>query len=480
MTALPAPRRIQWALVALVVALAANTASAQTAIALPANSYTVADDVALGGEAATEARKRLPRVNDLQVNRYIEDMGRRLTDSIPADLRQPVFEYSFDVVNLEEISSVALPGGPIFISRGMIEVARSEGELAGVIAHQLSHVVLRHGTAQATRGERFQIGGILGRTIGAIVGGAGEGIVAQGANFGVSTYFLMYDRELEHQADLLAAQIMAPAGYDPRDIVTIFHTIKKEGAGRGGLHWMRSHPNPGEGDEYAGRRESVWREAETLRIEGSAETPGQFELMQQVRLAAIPAGHRADHAARGEEGGVSTGTTGNGRGVDVPSGILRSVTAGDSLLLSVPANWQRLSASNTVMFAPDRALANSPDGPALTHGVQVGVARSLTGSLENDTQALLESLGQKNPHLRWTPAYLPFYHHRATFGDRGGLTTTVSNVSPITGQFEQVLVSTGHLPDSSLLYVIGIAPQDEAGVYRNAFNRILESIQVVN
>ena len=474
MTAVPAVLRAQWVLVPILVIVAVNTGPERATVVLPPNNYTVAEEVELGKEAATEARTRLPPMTAHDVNRYVEDIGHRVADSIPADFRQPAWQYSFEVVNLREIASFALPGGPILVSRGMIEVARTEGELAGILSHQLSHIILRHGTAQVTKGERFQVGVILGRTIGAVVGSTGDSIVGQGANFGVSTYFLMYGHEFEHQADLLATQVMARAGYDPRDIAEMFHAIESQGAGRGGPQWMRSHPNPGTRDEYLGH-DAFTRSAPAMpRVEEGIETPNRLESIQAT-LAAIPGGQRTTHVARWEEHGVPTPSVGNGRGVDVPSGELGTVRAGDALYLDIPVNWRRILVSNTAIFAPDRAFVNSPGGTVLTHGVQVGIARGVTGSLKADTDVLLTNLAQGNPHLRWISAY-----QRVTLRDRSGLTTTASNVSPVTGQFEQVQVSTWHVPDGGLLHVISIAPQNEAGVYRNAFNRILESIQVVN
>ena len=149
--------------------------------------------------------------------------------------------------------------------------------------------------------------------------------------------------------------------------------------------------------------------------------------------------------------------------------------AGDLLRVQVPVNWRRLIASNTVIFAPDRAFVESPEGPAMfTHGVQVGVARSTTWDLEGDTRALLRSLWRENPRLRWVPAY-----QVTTIGGQFGVTATMSNVSAVTGRFEYMSVSAAHLPDGNFLYVIGIAPADEAGTYRRAFERVLESIQIV-
>src|SRR5207253_10760073 len=95
-------------------------------------------------------------------------------------LRHSEFRYSFEPVNVREINAFALPGGPMFVNRGMIEAARTEGEVAGVMAHELSHVVLRHGTAQASKATKYEIGEIAGAVLGAIIGGTLGNVVAQG------------------------------------------------------------------------------------------------------------------------------------------------------------------------------------------------------------------------------------------------------------------------------------------------------------
>src|SRR5918994_2450044 len=175
---------------ALLLSCALATASAQTKITPDRNKYTPAQDVELGRRAAAEARQQLPMLKDDHVDDYVEDVGRRLVSAIPAEFRHPEFRYTFDVINQKEINAFALPGGPMFLNRGMIEAAKTEAEMAGVMAHELSHVVLRHGTAQATKGQKFQIGAMAGQILGAIVGGGAGSIIAQGSQFGLGTYFL--------------------------------------------------------------------------------------------------------------------------------------------------------------------------------------------------------------------------------------------------------------------------------------------------
>ena len=106
--------------------------------------------------------------------------------------------------------------------------------MASVMAHELSHVALRHGTAQASKATKYEIGQLAGAVLGAIIGGNVGAVVAQGTQFGIGTAFLRFGREYERQADILGAQIMARAGYDPREMANMFKTIEKAGRRRAG------------------------------------------------------------------------------------------------------------------------------------------------------------------------------------------------------------------------------------------------------
>src|SRR2546428_3546269 len=120
---------------AIAVVLTTALASAQTRITPPANNYTPAQDVELGREAAAQARQQLPILRDDNVSSYVEQLGHRLVAAIPPDLQHPEFRYTFEPVNVREINAFALPGGPMFVNRGMLEAAHTEGEVAGVMAH---------------------------------------------------------------------------------------------------------------------------------------------------------------------------------------------------------------------------------------------------------------------------------------------------------------------------------------------------------
>ena len=466
MTARLSPRRYSRVLSAIVIAALANPAFAQTKITPPNNSYSVADDVKLGQEAAAEARKELPMLGDERVDDYVEDIGARLVAAIPAEFRHDEFRFTFDVVNQKEINAFALPGGPMFLNRGMMEAAKSEGEVAGVMAHEISHVALRHGTAQATKGQKFQIGAIAGQVLGAIVGGAAGSIISQGSQFGLGAYFLKYGREYETQADILGAQILARAGYDPREMANMFKTIEAEG-GSSGPEWLSSHPNPGN------RYNAINREAQALRVQGNANT-GQFAAIKQ-RLGGMSAAYTAEQIAKGQASNRPVATGGRAPvSVPPPSAQYRQYQPGNFLRVQVPANWTEIAENDGVTYAPEGGFVRSQNGrSAFTHGVQIGVMPGGSGNLERDTAQLLKTFAQSNPELRQVSNAV-----RERIGGKNGLTTRLSNVSDVTGEPETVLISTAYLRDNNMLYVIGVSPSADARTYDATFRRVRQSMQI--
>ena len=355
------------------------TVGAQTKIVAPKNSYAVQDDVKLGREAAAEVAKELPMLNDQRLENYVETIGKTLAAAIPPEFQHPEFRYTFDMVNQKEINAFALPGGPMFLNRGMIEAAKAEGEVAGVMAHELSHVALRHGTAQATKGQKFQIGSVLGQIAGAIVGGTAGSIISQGTQFGLGAAFLKYSREYESQADILGAQILARAGYDPRQMANMFKTIEAEGGGSG-PEWLSSHPNPGN------RYEAINREAASLRVQGNANT-GEFQEVQ-ARLRSMPPAYTAEQIAKGQakssppqSSGTSARTSVN---VPPPSSQYRTSSPFSFLRLNLPSNWTEVSGGDTgITYAPEGGYREN-DGKleGVTHGFQVGVTSKGSGNLQ--------------------------------------------------------------------------------------------------
>ena len=445
----------------------AVTAGAQTRVVAPENSYSVQEDVKLGQEAAREVTQQLPMLEDDSVDDYVEQVGRRLVDAIPSEFRHNGFRYTFDVVNQREINAFALPGGPMFLNRGMIEAAKSEGEMAGVMAHEISHVALRHGTAQADRAQPWAIGSAIGQIAGAILGGGWGQVLSTGSQIIPGLTIAQYSREFERQADVLGAQILARAGYDPREMANMFKTIEAEG-GSSGPEWMSSHPNPGN------RYDAIVAESKSLRVQGNANT-GRFQTVQ-ARLDRMSPAPTAEQIARGQAGGTRpTGTAGRTVNVEPPSRSFRTHQPGEFLRVSVPSNWDQIEGGGDVTYVPDGAFFQGDRGQtAFTHGVQIGVAQG-TGNLQRDTEQIVTAFARSNPSLRRQGGF-----QRDTIGGRNGLTTILTNRSDVTGQQERIALSTTQLRDGSILYLVGVAPQSEAQAYDSTFRQVRRSLQIAD
>jgi peptidase M48-like protein len=452
----------------LTVVLSASLVGAQTRITPPDNSYSAAQDVQLGREASQQVRRELPIMRDDEVTSYVQDLGRRLVSAIPPELQHREFQYTFEVVNVREINAFALPGGPMFVNRGMIEAATTEGEVAGVMAHELSHVILRHGTAQASKATKYQVGEVAGAILGSIIGGGWGQVISQGTQFGLGTAFLRFSREFEKQADLQGAQLMARAGYDPRDMANMFRTIEKQ-SGQGGPQWLSDHPNPGNRYDY------IVKEAETVRVSNPVRDAREFTQVKDHlrRLSPAPTTEQATkntRNTRGTSGGENRVPTGR---VESPSGKFDTYNEGNVFRVSVPSNWRELQGTNSVTFAPEGAYGSYNGQSVFTHGMEFGMARNGSRDLQSATDELIDSLARSNPSLRRSSGY-----ERATFADQRGLRTVLSNRSDATGQDEMIEVFTTQLRDGSLLYAIGVAPQGEFRDYRNVFERVVSSVRV--
>jgi Peptidase family M48 len=464
--------RTHSAVMAVALAACVVSATAQTRVEAPKNKYSPSDDVKLGQEAARQVEQQLPVMRDSEINGYLNRIGQRLVAAIPAEFQHPEFRYSFTGVNVREINAFALPGGPMFINRGMIEKAHNEGEVAGVMAHELSHVALRHGTAQQTKATPYAVGEVAGQILGSIVGGGWGQVIAQGSQFGIGTYFMKFSREYEKQADILGSHIMAAAGYDPRDMANVFKTIQQEG-GSGAPQWLSDHPDPGNRYQY------INQEAQSLRVASVQRDTGEF---QQVRsyLARMSPAPTTEEATKNHRTGR---TPSNGNVPDArpnPSAVARpdsrftSYDEGNLFRVSVPSNWRELGSNNNVTFAPEGAYGTINNSSVFTHGIEMGVSRNEAHDLQTATRELIDSLREANPRLSQPNSY-----DRGSVGGRQGLRAVLSNVSDVTGGQEVIEVYTTQLSDGSLFYVFGVAPRNDYSAYSSVFGKVVKSIQFV-
>lgn len=228
------------------LALALNAFAAEE-FAPCKNHYSPEQQIELGEKARQVVYRQMPVLSDSSaVTQYVQQIGQRLTAVAPG-YKWP---YNFHVANVADVNAFALPGGTVFVNVGAIQAAESEAQLAGVMAHEISHVVLQHSVCNAEKERRVGLLAGLGQiAAGVVLGGAVGDIAAQGIGMTAGLGFLKMSRAAERQADLEGAKIAYNAGFDPRGLAEFFSAIEAK-YGAKGSQFMSDHPNPGNRTEY--------------------------------------------------------------------------------------------------------------------------------------------------------------------------------------------------------------------------------------
>ena len=230
------------AMLTALVALVVRARAAELNLRPGFNLFNVDQDLQVGKENSAQVDKQLPILSDAMATQYVNELGKRLSAFTPNN--QPAYVWQFKVVNSPDINAFALPGGYIYVNRATIESADDEAQLAGVIAHEEGHVVLRHGTHQASETMLVQaplaiVGGFFGQS------GSLMGKLAQyGVGFGVQSIMLHNSRSMEAQADSAGTYTLYQAGYDPHAMAQFFQIIEQKYPQRT-IQFLSDHPNPG-------------------------------------------------------------------------------------------------------------------------------------------------------------------------------------------------------------------------------------------
>jgi predicted Zn-dependent protease len=219
-----------------------KAAGAAAAFAAAISLISVGDEIKLGRETQAEVRQQVPQLTDRTAASYVASVGRRLAAHAPG----PKYPYSFTIANHRELNAFALPGGPIWVHRGIIEAAANESQLAGVLAHEIAHVARRHAADQISK--QLVANGLLG-LLGAMLGNEGGAQTAQmGAQVLANGYLLKFSRDDERDADAVGVQIMRRAGWDARGMAEFMEILRgAQGRDPGSVEvFLSSHPAPAE------------------------------------------------------------------------------------------------------------------------------------------------------------------------------------------------------------------------------------------
>jgi len=470
--------------VALVVTLAlvlAPLAQAARTLLKPGwNMFSAQQDIEVGQQVSKEAEQQLRMLNDRRVDNYLNNLGRKLAAKAPGEK----YPYQFKVVNDRAINAFALPGGPIYINRGVIEAADNEAQLAGVIAHEISHVALRHGTNQASKASAAQmplaiLGGMLGSN------SVGATLAQLGASFAVNSILLKYSRTAEKQADIMGTQILYDSSYDARAMAQFFEKIQAQDQGGQPVEFFSNHPNPGN------RIQSVNQEIDNLggaRRGYNTDSRDFDDIKRYVRsLPAPPAKGQPLQADSGRDDGGRQGSR-----PEWPSDRFVSFQ-NSQLSINHPDNWQAYGQGDAATIAPRGGLVDDGNGnQALAYGVIVNIyepqldryGQSLQGPgygqgsrqdshtlLEQATNQLVQELRLSNRNMRVVRS-----HEDISVNGSDGLSTYLSNDSPIGGRETNWLV-TVQRPDG-LLFLVFTAPDRDFQSYESAFQQMLYSVRI--
>jgi predicted Zn-dependent protease len=478
------PRAIALALLLLLVFQAGAVSPSVPQLPDPGHtSMSREDQEKLGLQAMAEVYKQMPVAPDSSpVTRYVEQLGRRLQKQIPPQYSWP---YQFHVIEQKEINAFALPGGPIFINVGTINAAQDEAQLAGVMAHEMSHVYMQHSAKQATSSKRT-IAEILGAAAGILGGNVLGDLARAGIQFGAGTLLLRYSRADEAQADSVGAIIMYKAGYKPIELANFFEILNKQGGSP--PQFLSDHPNPGN------RTAAIEKEIRNWPAKNYITDNAAF--LNAKRQAATIGAYTGQEISDGAKQGRWAKE--NMQAGSVPESIRETVAAANAgsvadisfeqvkpsnkfiemhqngISISYPANWNAASGQKSVTIAPEAGVKQN----AIAYGVVLSAVRdSNASSLDQVAQDLAGSLQRSNPGMRQS-GDIRNVEVNGTPGRSVGLTSNSpiqQNATPLP-EHDQLVVVPG--PEGEYVYLIFISPERDVAALQPTFQRMLDSVRM--
>jgi Zn-dependent protease with chaperone function len=449
----------------------------------------------LGLQAMGEVYKQMPVLPDSSPEtQYVQHLGRKLAGVIPADKSWP---YQFHVIPATDINAFALPGGPIFVNIGTITAADNEAQLAGVLAHEMSHVYMQHSAKQAPKATTAQI---IAGLAGAVLPQSGLGNLGRmGIQIGAGTMLMKYSRGDEAQADSVGAIIMYRAGYNPQAMADFFETLQKKYGG-GGPQFLSDHPNPGN------RTASVQREIQNWPRKNYVSNSPEFASTKQdaTRVKTYSAQEIANGAKAGTweqqnrknnvvpasvstssnqgSGAGSGSNSGSGTGEEATDVAFKQIKPsgnfaqheGQGYTVSYPDNWKVNGDQNTTIIAPPSGASDT----GIAYGVVLGTRPESGGSsLDDATRQLAEGLAQDNPGMKVSgePKNIEVNGTQGRSLELLGNSPLQLNGKPLP---ERDLLVAVPRAQGGLVYLVFISPDRDYNQLHPTYQKMLDSLQL--
>jgi beta-barrel assembly-enhancing protease len=423
------------------------------------NMFSVDQEVQLGKQAEQEADSQLPELPARgPISDFVSTIGQKLARNLPDN----PYQFNFKVINQKEINAFALPGGPVRINLGTIQAAQNEAQVAGVLAHEIAHVYLRHSTRQASKAQIAQIPAAI---LGGIAGNGAAGQLARlGLQLGLGSTFLKYSRDAESEADYVGAKLMYETGYDPHEMARFFDRLAEEEGSNGGPQFLSDHPNPG-------------NRAEAVNNAISQLPPKQFikntPLFTQAKAAADKAkpytAQQIQQMAAQKQGNIEQIS----RESIQPSGNFQQLNH-SAFQIQYPSNWKAFGNQNgPVTIAPEAAVSES----AIAYGVVIsGYQPQSQQSLQQSAEQIYAGLRQSNPQMQAAgqPQNTSVNGMQAIAVDLQSPSPLQNNGQAVVERDKLVCVQRS---DGTVLWLLFIAPERDFSALSPTFQKMLQSLR---
>lgn len=466
------------ALLFLICLFTATQAQARVELQPCKNSISPEQQIALGRKSVQQVYREMPVLPDSsKVTQYVQALGQKLAAQAPGYH----WPYNFHVVNVADINAFALPGGSIFVNLGTIRAASDEAQLAGVMAHEISHVVLEHSVCNLEKERRVGVLAGLGQIAsGVILGDSAVGALAEksiGLTAGLS--FLRMSRGAEQQADLEGVGILYDAGYDPRAMPQFFEIVEAK-YGKGGAQLLSDHPNPGNRTEYIDREISTFvprtdyvtnstQFAQIHKVVADMHTYTAQEVASGAWKRKDP-NQTADTGVNQYDGGATPDTQ-----IDTGPPQAWLTFQGRGFTMLVPSNWRAVGNRDAAMVAPPGGIEPSAGGQAgnLVYGVLTSVYRPGQGVDSSEIfYALMAELTRENPGTKPGPV------SGINLGDVAALSAHTVNPSANGGRGEHDWIVGVPQGGGAMRYFVCVSPEPDFNAMRPTFEHIVNSIRL--